>query len=137
MDVYGVEPVSSVGRYFRASIWEWRPIHERLAILCGDFLDDQLLGKMAYNGGAGPRDQETCTKIAERFEVWLSADSRKEFPLVEESASLFVTEDGRLISDEELASNPELKTRSPYSVRREEVEEFVEFLKSCGGFCVW
>jgi hypothetical protein len=41
-----------------------------------------------------------------------------------------------LVSDEELARNPQLATKSPYSVARSHVQEFVQFLRNCGGFSV-
>ena len=137
MDVYGVKPVSETGEYFRASIWMWRPIWERMALLCGDLLNEELLIGMAHNTGWGPKSQETCNKIASRLEVWLAEDSRDEFFLENDKSTLRVTLDGRLVSDKELAAEPKLETKSPYAVSREELQEFIDFLRSCGGFCVW
>ena len=105
--------------------------------VCGDLLGARLLEEMAYNGGAGPQEREICSKMAERFDAWLVVDPRREFAWANDSGSLRVTKEGRFITDSELAKEPNLVTCSPYSVRREEVMEFVEFLKSCGGFCVW
>ena len=137
MDVYGIAPTSKAGEYFWASIWEWPSIHELIALLCGDLLGTQTLVEMAYNGGAGTNEPEVCAKMAERFEAWLTVDPRQEFVWAHDSGSLRITQDGRLISENELAENPDLVTKSPYCVRRKGVMEFVEFLKSCGGFCVW
>ncbi len=136
MDVYGIAPVDDAGRYFRASIWEWRPLWERMKELCSDFLSVELLAAMAYNDGAGPRDQRTCTMIAERLEQWLVADSRSEYRLEENASALRVTSDGRLVTCEELTAEAAGLSKSPYSVRRDEVTEFIAFLRSCGGFSV-
>ena len=137
MDVYGVAPASATGVYYRASIWEWRPIWERMVLLCSDLLDEELLIAMSLNGGAGPQNQETCDKIAERLELWLAEDPGEKFFLEHVSTTLKVTPEGRFVSEEELAANPGLVTKSPYSVSREEVIEFIGFLRSCGGFSVW
>ncbi len=137
MDVNGIEPATKAGRYFRASIWMWRPILERMRLLCGDLLSEDLLTAMAYNDGDGPKSQETCDKIAERLEAWLAEDSRDEIFLEDDPSTLRVTLEGRFLSDKEIKAEPGLPTRSPYSVSRAELLEFIEFLRSCGGFCVW
>lgn len=136
MDVVGLAPTNEAGRYYRASVWSWFPIWDRLVTLCGDFLDEKLLCAMSCNNGAGPEDQETCNKIVERFEGWMGQDSSEKFCRLSDQSNLRVTLQGRFVSDEELKKDPHLPTRSPYSVHRSHVEEFVQFLKNCGGFAV-
>jgi len=58
MDVYGRNPSAESGRYFRANMWHWRPIHELICTLCADLLDMELIEAMAFNGGEGPDNQE-------------------------------------------------------------------------------
>ena len=137
MDVFGIEPTADTGRYFRASIWQWRPLWEQMKALCGDFLSDEMLAAMAYNDGAGPREQSTCTKIADRLEQWLHTDSRSKFVIDREQTSLRVASNGCLVSCETLSEEEESNSKSPYSVTRQEIEEFIEFLRDCGGFSVW
>ena len=48
-----------------------------------------------------------------------------------------VTEDGRFVTEEEVETNPELDTRTPYQVEDEHLKEWIEFLRHCGGFEVW
>ena len=137
MDVYGLSPaLNGKGEYFRANIWSWFPIWDRLVALCGDFLDERLLMDMTFNNGAGPGDQVTCSRIAERLETWLAQDASERFCRLNDNSGLRVTMQGRFVRDEELAKDPQLATRSPYSVDRSHVEEFVQFLKNCGGFSV-
>jgi hypothetical protein len=50
---------------------------------------------------------------------------------------LRVTTDGRFVSEQEQASQPNLETVSPYQVDDEHLKEWVEFLRHCGGFEVW
>ena len=68
MDVEGRNPTAEAGKYFRANVWAWRPIHALIHELCSDLLDEETLEGMAYNSGAGPADHETCAEMASRFE---------------------------------------------------------------------
>lgn len=133
MDVYGRNPVSDAGKYFRANVWSWRPIHALIAELCSDLLDEEMLGQLGFNGGAGPTDQETCTEMARRFEVWM--EHHVQGHTLE--SDLRMTKDGRLLSSKELAENPDLDTETPYGVGDDHLKEWIEFLRTCGGFEVW
>jgi hypothetical protein len=43
MDVYGSNPSSPAGVYFRANIWAWYPIHALMIELCSDLLGRDTL----------------------------------------------------------------------------------------------
>jgi hypothetical protein len=133
MDVNGRNPSSHAGEYFRANVWSWPPIHALITELCSDLLDAETLKEMAFNDGAGPQDQKTCTEMAKRFEQWM--EHHTEGHGLE--SDLQVTEDGRFVSTVELAQNPDLETVSPYEVNDEHLKEWIEFLRHCGGFEVW
>ena len=133
MDVYGRNPSSPVGEYFRATIWAWHPLHALISELCSDLLDPETLHQMAMNNGAGPGDQPTCTEMAQRFEQWM--EHHTEGHGLE--SELRVTKDGRLVSDEELAENPDLETVSPYEIGDDHLKKWITFLRHCGGFEVW
>ncbi len=133
MDVYGRKPTAEAGKYFRANVWSWHPIHALIGELCEDLLDAELLDKLAFNDGAGPTDQETCTEMANRFEQWM--EHHTEGHGLE--SSLRVTPEGRFVPPEELEKNPDLETKSPYEVSDEHLKEWIEFLRHCGGFEVW
>lgn len=135
MDVFGISPVEDSGRYFRATVWEWRPLWERMKELCGDFLSEELMFAMACNDGAGPQDQSTCDMIADRLEQWLLTYSDKEYSLESDASKLCVLPDGHLVLRDQLAVDCEV-ARSPYRIRREEITEFIVFLRNCGGFGV-
>lgn len=134
MDVFGRNPSAEQGRYFRASVWTWRPIHELICTTCSDLLDDELVEAMAFNDGKGPNEEETCLEMAGRFNRWL-AENREGFEMP--SPTLQVTDTGRLVSAEELTANPDLVTRTPYQVRSETLKAWTSFLRHCGGFEVW
>ncbi|WP_148074589.1 hypothetical protein [Bythopirellula goksoeyrii] len=133
MDVYGREPSDEQGNYFRASVWSWLPLHEAMYRTCADVLDQELIEAMAFNGGDGPEDQETCNQIADRMEALL----REKPGGIEVHATLRKTADGRLLSPEELAQlDPKVETQTPYRVTGEHMQEFIGFLRHCGGFAV-
>lgn len=132
MDVYGKQATRKCGEYFRACIWSWRPLHRQMDALCSDLLEPGLLLAMAYNDGAGPDDQETCSEMADRFEKAL-VDYPNGFSL---ESDLRMDESGRFVREEELMRNPGLRTKSPYRADRELVQEWIQFLRHCGGFAV-
>lgn len=134
MDVTGRSPDSPAGEYFRASVWSWRPIHDLIIELCSDLLDEETLEGIGYNGGHGPEDRKTCLQMAARFEQWME---RHVTGRSLEIPGARVTKDGRFVTDEELATNPDLETETPYRVEDEHLKEWIEFLRHCGGFEVW
>jgi hypothetical protein len=134
MDVVGRQPSSKAGEYFRANVWAWRPIHALIVELCSDLLDEAMLRSLSFNDGAGPAEQRACTEMANRFEWWMehhTAGHSLEFEGVR------VTPEGRFVTDEELAQDPDLETISPYQVADDHLKQWIEFLRHCGGFQVW
>lgn len=128
MDVYGRKPTSDAGKYFRANVWSWRPIHELMVQLC-PFLGANLLRSMAYNDGAGPKDQAVCDRMADAFDRWLEHNA---YGATVTSDELAVEPTGQLVSRQ--AASPD--ARSPYSIDDDRLKEWVNFLRSCGGFKV-
>ena len=133
MDVWGRNPTSPQGRYFRANIWSWRPIQALIIELCSDLFDEQTLARLGINVGAGPSESQTCCEMANRFSTWLESHTTGHGV----DLGLRVTHEGRFVSETELASQPQLETMSPYHVSDEHLKEWVEFLRHCGGFEVW
>ena len=134
MDVTGRNPDSPAGEYFRANVWSWRPIHALIIELCSDLLDEATIESIGYNDGGGPGDQQTCTEMATRFELWMEHHVQG---LELDLPDARVTEDGFFVTEEQLAENPGIKTRPAYGVEDEHLKEWIEFLRHCGGFEVW
>lgn len=134
MDVFGRNPSAEQGRYFRAFVWTWRPIHELICTICSDLLGNELVEAMAFNDGEGPNEERTCLEMASRFERWLE-ENGDGFELPD--STLQVTDTGRLVSSDELKANPDLVTRTPYQVSNQRLMEWTTFLRHCGGFEVW
>src|SRR5262245_60132991 len=86
------------------------------------------LERLAYNGGAGPEDQKTCTEMANRFERWM--EHHTEGHRLE--SDLRVTPEGRFVRPDELEENPDLETVSPYETEDDHLKKWIQFLRDCG-----
>jgi len=154
MDISGINPVTETGTYFRANCWSWRPIHALISIvnsISGDTLVPQDVMKgMSYNDGKGLKNQKDCNKLANHLANLLEhpeimeehglvlEENEINFPVAKEPGML-VDENGRFVKPEKVdeLQAKGVKLRSPYGTTRKHVEEFICFLKDCGGFKVW
>jgi len=157
MDVYGRRPKSEDGKYFRANVWGWRPIHA----LCQHAIDRFELGfdtdYWGSNDGKGLKCQRDCTKLADAFETILNEidqdtmdeELSKYFIVMDHpkwgktlafkpsaSSGMLVDPEGRFIKPEDAKKN-NVQVHSPYSVELDYLKEWVRFLRSCGGFKIW
>ena len=133
MDVCGLQPTAEAGDYFRASIWQWRAIHDLIGRLCFDLLDAETLSALGRNEGAGPADSRTCEAMANRFAAWLA--EHPEGHAVD--FGVWQTPDGRLLTRTELGRRDRNSFVPAYRVDAEELREWIQFLRHCGGFEVW
>lgn len=53
MDVYGKEPTSEKGEYFRNNVWWWRPLWNYCCEIADAVIGESLAEDGHYNGGAG------------------------------------------------------------------------------------
>lgn len=134
MDVIGRNAVNATGEYFRASVWSWRPLHELIRGLCGDLLDEEVMTRMQWNDGAGPDDPSVCKKMAERFKAWLATFDDEEYYL--ESEPTGETPEGA-VAEMMQHLGIEIVGERNYSIDREMLESWTEFLNCCGGFQVY
>jgi len=119
MDVYGRNPSSEEGEYFRANIWSWRPIHMLIVELCSDLLNEEMLHSLGFNDGAGPESQEICTEMANRFDHWL--EHHVDGAAME--SEIHVDENNRFV-------DPGPSTKTAYETDDEHLKELVAVLKS-------
>jgi len=151
MDVYGKKPDAPLGEYFRRSVWGWHPLWELCAEiapdLCGkvkyahsndgdglnaeDSMQLALLLDQACNNGraaqlAQGRREEVCTLPDE--ECYLCGGTGKRRPVGQ----------GPGPGNEPCNACNSTGRRRPfetsYDADAEDVREFAEFLKHCGGF---
>ena len=151
------------GVYFRANCWSWRPIHMAIYAVNDLFklgVDEDTLDGMGYNSGHGIKDQETCTKVADYLGDMMKDMKEKNINKFGFNMGSWTARDGSFLelTDEEedilntqyqhdelitdlpvrLGTRKETKKIYPsYTTEVEHVEEFVQFLRHCGGFEVW
>ena len=53
MDVYGKEPTSETGKYFRNNVWGWRPLWDYVSDIGASVISDELHRAGHHNDGAG------------------------------------------------------------------------------------
>lgn len=124
MDVIGRNPSNDQGAYFRASIWAWRPLHA----LCEEALGTSL--PWSRNDGEGLHTQDECTALANLLERRLEQKPAKQY--VVETHDLRVDAKGQFIRDPEPGEG-----YSPYTIKYDHVQEFIKFLRACGGFQIF
>ena len=140
MDVYGIKPTSKLGEYFRASVWQWRPLNFMMEEAIERFSLGFDLEGFDFNDGAGLSSQNKCTKLANALEA-----------ILQETHCEFFTLDSDPIGDEAsvleklrqagwtIDTTPKLEGLSvvapcAYRIDRSHVSEFITFLRHCGGF---
>lgn len=131
MDVFGVKPKSEAGKYFRANIWSWRPIHE--LIQKANVLPPDMVEGMAFNDGYGP-DEHQALLLAAQMETMLDGmEDENTFMLTDE-----VDGTVKQILDALGASSATVVSETPaYQASVSHVREFITFCRKSGGFEVF
>lgn len=150
--------IDNPGYYFRATWWSWRPIHmiADLAIKVADLpLSTERWGE---NSGYGLKTQLDCDLLADAMELFITLNKKN---MDEDNDRIYVCldfwarHDGKLIRDAEI--NSQLNKDYPlgtvmysgvvdstgqlaipvYSASLSIIEEFINFLRNCGGFEIY
>ena len=167
MDVYGRKPKNETGEYFRANVWSWRPIYwlcftsiSRHEEETGydDLIPDKTFRGMEFNDGYGLRSDRKCKLLSDYLQDVVDNFFKPELiPFEEECDDGFkfgVYGDDNFYIDfgEDVVSPPEEvhklllekgEVTTPnleeisYQTNKEHIEEFIGFLRNCGGFKVW
>lgn len=158
MDVYGLAPTSEIGKYFRNNVWWWRPLASYIQIVAQQ--ESKRCTHWQSNDGDG-LDGPGATQLAEALQAeidsgrtaaysemreaelealpdlpcWLcdATGTRKRPP--ERGAGALA--DGGMVCnvcDGSGKVRPD-ETQYPFSV--DNVQEFILFLRDCGGFEIW
>lgn len=126
MDIYGLSPQNKTGEYIRYSVWTWAPL---LTVLEQINEVEHLMLNMEnwqHNVGRGLRTQEECNRLADALETYIK-DNNVVHTL---ACSMAVSPDGTFLKDDAITA----EARSPYQIAPNRIQEFVTFLRSCGGF---
>lgn len=148
MDVYGCNPESEVGKYFRQSCWGWRPlwdycceVSERAAsVLYGQSNDGDGLNASGAKRLAQVLREELASGQAVEY-VRQRNETIEALPL--ETCELCHGTGKRNDAYVKGTCNAcdgrgERKTMATeYSLEVRDIEEFAEFLENCGGFEIW
>lgn len=147
MDVIGNNPKNEVGEYFRNNVWYWHPLWN----YCCD-VDKELCDKVPYahsNDGDGLSDCEECEKLADKLQHSIDTGYAdfyiaqrdleiKNSPL--ETCQYCEGTGFRQLEGENITCNGcdgkgEMKSISTwYKLDLENIKNFIEFLRNCGGF---
>jgi hypothetical protein len=154
------------GVYFRANLWSWRPIAEVINY-CNNVmalnLPETFLGGMHYNSGAGLETQEECDKLADAIDAMIIGkfDGWEYIGVNYKMYARKVVDPEGKIFEENLYNNPELvqeleqhlgddifvrdgvfeykgiEYNTAHATGLDHLEDFVAFLRECGGFEIW
>ena len=136
MDLNGLNPKAEIGEDFSANVWGWHCIH------C---LSDKAMEVYGlpygtdgwqHNDGKGLKNQEECDKLADAIEGYFTDNPLDDDILEVESDQIWVTRDGIIQIAEEGKVRPK-SARTPYYIKKEKIDKWVEFLRNCGGFEIW
>lgn len=163
MDLTGLNPKNSEGKYFRANVWSWRPIHG----ICQLVIERNNLGidtnGWAYNDGKGVKTQEDCDKLADGIEnfiqsslkdvgkdlqsfyicmgMWsyvnLNADNVNILHPPDETNALNKQYPVGTILTGVVISPSGALVEPSHSVSLEHLKHFIVFLRNCGGFEIY
>ena len=129
MDVFGVNPKSEAGKYFRANIWSWRPIHE--LIERANVLPPEMVEGMAFNDGVGPNEQQALLLAAQLETMLDGMDDDNTFMLSDEIDGPVAA----MLSQFKEQGIDIISPRGPvYQAEVSHVREFITFCRESGGF---
>jgi hypothetical protein len=117
---------------FDSSWWSWRPIVD---LMCQVNLMERLKIKaqvfhaLGYREGAGIKSETLCHRLADAIANRLADDTRPKFFY---DAGVYVRADGTFVEKGELVRTEPIFPA--HSVSRERVADWIDFLRSCGGF---
>ncbi len=122
MDIHGREPTTESGEYFRANIWGWPPILS-IALAANEVYGLGFdMSAWSFNDGAGLDTQEDCTKLAEAMEQILTMEE----PVLKAEHSPTAKAFASALGVTDMGEQAETSN--------EHAQEFITFLRGCGGF---
>ena len=122
MDVYGINPKTDNGDYFRANVWYWRPLWQCVSYFCDDILSEEDIERGTYNDGY-EYDETTALEISDKLENALKNGDLHKFV---EGREKFISE----MEDTDKAFY------SSYKFNIDLVMDFAKFCEQSGGFSI-
>lgn len=151
MDVYGIAPTSKVGEYFRNSVWEWRPLAayvlavapESLTCHCTYWQSNDADGLDASDSIALANilqheiDTGDCLKYKQGYDADIAALPLEDCHCcggtgLRQPPPVVGPGDRPCNGCDSKGKRTQIEANYPFTV--EHVQEFVHFLRDCGGF---
>jgi len=129
MDVYGNDPKNSKGEYFRASIWGW-PTITTVMEACG--YDVPITWHA--NDGEGLTTQESCDQLADMMDGYLSEGLLTYAPVCTPLGAAVANVITKGLSDDVETDMKKIEATDVKPINVEFVQDFITFLRACGGF---
>lgn len=143
--ITGLSPSNETGDGFSCSNWTWRPLLNLIVqVNSGDSLGFDLSG-WGWNDGFGLKTQEDCDKLANALEraIHISSeptqDPGDDVEKMRDDVEDFLMQPPKVwsmprpagINDEDWE-----RVGSHYSIETDTIQDFISFLRGCGGFSI-
>ena len=146
MDVYGIEPYTEAGQYFRANVWMWRPLWNYVCDVCS--IDNETRERGHYNDGH-VIDEDAATSIGMMLRSLLESGVVQKYADHREKSLAALPDEqcehgeGTGHRNDEFVQGTcngcdgkgtvrPFETNYPFDIKW--IEEFAEFAKQSGGF---
>ena len=146
MDVYGIEPYTEAGQYFRANVWMWRPLWNYVCDVCS--IDNETRERGHYNDGH-VIDEDAATSIGMMLRSLLESGVVQKYADHREKSLAALPDEQCAHCEGTGQRNDEFvqgtcngcdgkgtvrpfETNYPFDIKW--IEEFAEFAKQSGGF---
>ncbi len=129
MDVYGQEPKNSKGEYFRASIWGW-PTITTVMEACGYDVPETWY----VNEGEGLETQESCDHLANMMDGYLSEGKLTYAPVCTPLGAAVSNAIAKKLPEGTTSTLKKVEAADVKPINVEFVQDFIRFLRACGGF---
>jgi len=132
MDLTGLKPTNSVGKYFYNTVWYWIPLWEYIASECSDIVTERDITLGGSN--SGHRINRTkAAAIGKRLNSLLRAGKTQAYAKRLRRSSLSRSKAPALVNVRKVARALGV-TAGPPEFRVENVREFADFCVASGGF---
>ena len=135
MDLTGLKPTKSVGKYFYNTVWYWIPLWEYVASECSDILTERDIW---FGGGNNGHliSRTKATAIGKRLDSLLRTGKTQAYAKRLRSSNLSRSKAPALAAGRNVARALGV-TAGPPKFSVENVREFADFCVASGGFDIW
>lgn len=157
VDISGKNPINETGDYFGANWWGWRPINYLCQLAAYDSKLNIDFEHWGSNDGMGLDNAKECNELADALESYIG----EEIPAKDDDERVYLclgswceAGTGRMVSSEvdhslnkqyeygtmhltPIVTESGMLVESAHSISIGRIKQFIEFLRTCGGFEIW